>query len=114
MGSSLTNYLYHIIYGTKHREPLIQLQFKNTLYAYTGGIIRSLGGTLLRMNGMSDHVHLVLKLPAALERADVVKVVKAKSSKWMNENPEYPGKFYWQRGYAGFTVSASVLPQLLA
>ena len=79
------------------------------LYKYIGGIVRGEGGTLLEIGGMADHVHLVVRFKAEPSVATMVKIVKSKSSKWLNEQPKRPGRFEWQRGYAAFTVSASQL-----
>lgn len=109
MASSLTNLLFHIIYSTKHREPLITASIRDELYAYKGGIIRSLGGTLLKINGMADHVHLVVQLRSEPSLSDVIRTVKAKSSKFVNEHDAYPARFSWQTGYAAFTLNPSIL-----
>lgn len=114
MASSLTQLLYHIIYSTKHREPLILESVRDDLYAYQGGIIRSLGGCLLKINGMADHVHLVVRLKSEPSLADVVRTVKAKSSKFVNELPSYQGRFAWQTGYAAFTLNPSILDDVIA
>lgn len=113
MASSLTNLLFHIIYSTKHREPLILESIREELYAYKGGIIRSLGGALLQINGMEDHVHLVARLRSEPSLAEVIRTVKAKSSKFLNEHPGYPGRFAWQTGYAAFSLNPSILDSVL-
>ena len=61
MASTLTNLLYHLVFSTKHREPLITPDLRDRLYAYIGGIIRGEGGILLDAGGMPDHIHLVTK-----------------------------------------------------
>ena len=59
MASTLSNLLYHIVFSTKNREPIITSPIRKDLYAYMGGIIRGEGGTLLEIGGTPDHVHLV-------------------------------------------------------
>jgi REP element-mobilizing transposase RayT len=114
MASTLTNLLYHVIYSTKHREPLLIDPWREELYAYTGGIVRSLGGTLLKINGVADHVHLVMRLKTEPSIAEIVRTVKAKSSKFLNEHDSYPGRFAWQTGYAAFTLNPSILDEVMA
>jgi putative transposase len=109
MSSTLTNLLYHIVFSTKNREPIITKPIRAELYKYIGGIIRGEGGKLLEIGGMPDHVHLVVRFKAEPSVATMVKIIKSKSSKWLNEQPKRPGRFEWQRGYAAFTVSASQL-----
>ncbi len=72
--------------------------------------MRHLEGKAVIINGMKDHVHMLIKLPPTLALADCMRVVKANSSKWLRENG-HPN-FAWQTGYAGFSVSTSSLPQV--
>jgi REP element-mobilizing transposase RayT len=109
MASTLTNLLVHIVFSTKNREPIITSPIRPDLYKYMGGIIRGEGGKLLEIGGIADHVHLVIRLKSIHSVATIVKIVKSKSSKWLNSQPKRPGRFEWQRGYAAFTVSASQL-----
>ena len=62
MSDSYTNLLYHIVFSTKDRRPLITPQHEARLYDYVGGTIRGLGGISLELNGTEDHVHLLAKL----------------------------------------------------
>lgn len=110
MAITYTNLLYHIVFSTKHREPLIHNSLKGELHKYLGGLVRDKHGILLEVGGMADHVHLVVNLRPDIAVSDVVKYVKANSSGWVNDRPDRHGEFYWQRGYAAFTVSESQLP----
>jgi putative transposase len=114
MSSTLTNLLYHVVFSTKNRDPIITKPIRGELYKYMGGIVRGEGGTLLEIGGMPDHVHLVVRFKAEPSVATMVKIVKSKSSKWLNEQPKRPGRFEWQRGYAAFTVSVSQLEPVRA
>jgi len=69
---------------------------------------------LLEVGGMPDHIHLVVRLKSEPSVATMIKVIKSKSSKWLNEQPRRPGRFEWQRGYAAFTVSVSPLDKVRA
>lgn len=113
MASTLTNLLYHIVFSTKHREPIIGPSIHDNLYAYIGGIIREDGGTLLQVGGMPDHVHIVARFRSDPSVAEMVKTFKAKSSKWMNERHGHEGHFGWQTGYGAFTVSQSQLASVI-
>ena len=114
MSSTLTNLLYHIVFSTKNREPIITAPIRADLYKYIGGIVRSEGGVLLEIGGIPDHVHLVVRFKAEPSVATMVKIVKSKSAKWLNEQPKRPGRFEWQRGYAAFTISKSQLENVRA
>ena len=107
-----TNFLYHIVFGTKARLPMISAEVEAELFAYLGGIVRGLGGIALEINGMADHVHLLVKLKPTIVFSDFLRDLKTNSSKWAKENGI--GKFTWQRRYGAFTVSESQMPKVRA
>ena len=107
MATSLTNLLYHIVFSTKGRVPLIEDGLRESLYEYIGGIVRGQRGVLLEIGGMPEHVHLLVKLKADLAVATALRLVKSNSSGWINENRKIQGRFEWQVGYFGVTVSES-------
>ena len=112
MSQSFTNLLYHLIFSTKDRRPLIKLDYQPRLYDYIGGIIRATGGISLGINGTQDHVHVLAKLRPDRALSDVLRDLKSNATGWMHD--VFPGlsDFYWQRGYAAFTVSQSNLKQV--
>jgi REP element-mobilizing transposase RayT len=105
--STFTNLLFHIVYSTRYRRPTIEKRWQDELYGYVGGIIREHKGTLLCMGGVQDHVHLLAKLSPTIAISDMLRLIKANSSKMINETlrPRIP--FEWQSGYAAFSVSGS-------
>jgi len=107
MAGTLTNLIYHIVFSTKNRAALIPKEFRSKLYAYIKGIIDHHGGILLEVGGISDHVHLLMKLRAGHSVSELVRLIKANSSKWANEKAIQRNLFAWQGGYGAFTVSAS-------
>lgn len=102
---SYTNFLFHIVFGTKNRLPLIPENLKPRLHEYLGGTVRGLGGIAFEVNGMNDHVHLLVKLKPTIKFSDFLRDLKANSSKWAKQNINE--NFSWQRRYGGFTVSES-------
>ena len=56
MGSTLSNLLYHVVFSTKYREPIIIPEIQDELYRYTGGIVKGEGGIPLEIGGMPDHL----------------------------------------------------------
>jgi REP-associated tyrosine transposase len=107
MSGTYTNLLYHVVFSTKQRRPLISQSFEEELYRYIGGIIRNQGGIQLEINGVADHVHILMKVKPALALSDLVRDVKANSSGWINQEKLKLRKFGWQDGFAAFTVSQS-------
>ena len=102
---SYTNLLFHIVFGTKGRLPMIDSDIKPRFHQYLGGIVRGLGGIALEINGMADHVHLLVKLKPTIQLSDFIRDLKSNSSTWAKENGI--SKFTWQRRYGAFTVSES-------
>ncbi len=107
MAQSYTNLIYHIVFSTKDREPLIADEIKPQLYEYIGGTIRGLGGVSLGVGGTEDHIHILVKLRADKSLSDVMRDVKANASGWIHKTFPEMKNFSWQRGYGAFTVSAS-------
>ena len=107
MSQSYTNLLYHLIFSTKERRPVITLDYKPRLYDYIGGIIRGLGGISLGIDGAADHVHVLAKLRPERALSDVLRDLKANASGWMHDVFPETKDFSWQRGYGAFTVSQS-------
>ncbi len=105
MPHTLTNLVMHAIFSTKERMPLIDADLKPHLHAYLGGIVRELGGVALTINGVADHVHMLVILPPVVAVADALRVIKSNSSKWVRDTRGK--KFNWQGGYAAFSVSES-------
>ena len=107
MSKSYANLIYHFVFSTKDRRPLITSDREERLHQYIGGIVRNLGGISLGINGMDDHVHVVAKLRPDKSITDVVRDLKANSSGWMHDVFPAAADFGWQRGYGAFTVSTS-------
>ena len=113
MSSTLANLTYHIVFSTKYHEPFITPDLQDELYAFIGGVVRNKRGMAIRIGGITDHIHLVLRLRPDIALSDMVRMVKANSSKWVNERGNNEGgRFAWQAGYGAITVSPSQLPAL--
>ena len=111
MASTLTNLLYHLVFSTKGRLPLIDDEIQQPLYDYMGGIIRNQRGKDIEIGGMPDHVHCLARLPARKAVSDILRTLNSDSSGWVNrERPT--DRFAWQTGYGAFTVSQSLVGKL--
>ena len=112
MPNAWTQNFYHAVFSTKDRSPLITDELEERLYPFMGGIVRDLRCSLLAVNGMPDHVHLLVRFRADLSVSDLIRHVKSRSSKWIHESFAPLGHFAWQEGYGGFTVSKSAVPSV--
>ena len=101
---SFTRLTYHIVFGTKYRRRTIRKDLKERLYEYIGGTIRGKKGQLIEIGGVEDHIHILAGLSPAIAVSEVIRDVKANSSKWMTDEVGQ-SDFEWQKGYGGFTVS---------
>jgi putative transposase len=99
------------VFSTKERAHTISEKLQPKLWAYMAGIATNHGMHALAIGGMDDHVHALLSTPGSMSIAKAVQVLKANSSRWMNEGR--PGRFEWQVGYAGFSVSRSQIPSVM-
>jgi REP-associated tyrosine transposase len=99
----------HVIFSTKNRAPQITDEIRPRLYPYIGGILRGETGCLLAIGGMPDHVHLLISLGRTISMADLVRLIKSNSSRWVHDTFA-DHEFAWQSGYGAFSVSKSQLP----
>ncbi|MCK6614089.1 MAG: IS200/IS605 family transposase [Ignavibacteriaceae bacterium] len=113
MANTYTQLYIHIIFATKTRMGVISPQWKEDLYKYISGIIKNRKQKLYIINGMSDHIHILVSMSPDLSVSDLVRDVKAVSSKYINENKLVAGRFEWQRGFGAFSVSPSKLESVI-
>lgn len=101
------------MFSTKNREPLISSDISENLYGYIGGVLKGEQCHLLGIGGMADHIHIACRIKPSFPLSEIVKKMKANSSRWMNERKESVGQFFWQGGYGAFSVSESQIPRVL-
>jgi REP element-mobilizing transposase RayT len=106
MSQSLSKILLHLIFSTKHREPLIAVNIRPRLHAYIVGILDNLKSPSLQTGGVDDHVHILCALSRTLSPAELLEEVKKSSSKWMKADGGVAG-FAWQAGYGAFSIGES-------
>ena len=106
MAHSYSGNYVHIIFSTKDRIESIPAHIHEKLWAYLFGIARNLKIVFLAVGGTSNHVHVLISLPATVRLCDAIKELKANSSRWLGEHGI---TFEWQKGYGAFSVSSSQL-----
>lgn len=109
MAGTYTKLFYHIVFSTKNRQAYIKAELDSELHPYIAGVVRNLDGTCVAINGMPDHVHLLATLPPKIALSDVLRTIKANSSKWIHETKPEFASFAWQDGYSAFAVSKSAV-----
>src|SRR5260370_12113530 len=114
MAHSYVSNLMHCIFSTKERFPFIDANLESRLWPYIGGIARENRMRALAIGGTSDHLHTLLSLPATMDVAKAVQLIKGGSSKWIHDTFSQYRKFAWQEGYGAFSVSASQVDKAIA
>lgn len=109
MPQTLTAIYLHVIYSTKSRETLITTDLAPRVHGYLGGITREVGAVPLATGGANDHVHQLISITPSIALAELMRVVKTNSSRWVHELGAAHARFAWQSGYAAFSVSKSNL-----
>lgn len=107
MPRTYTQLLSHVVFSTKERRPALTPKLRAKLFPYMTGIIQQLGGIARLINGVADHVHILLSLPATAAPSEFIGKLKANSSKWVHESFPEHRDFAWQLGYSAFSVSFS-------
>jgi REP element-mobilizing transposase RayT len=113
MANTYTQIHIHFVFAVKFRNGIIQPQWKDNLYQYITGIIQNKNHKLLAINGMPDHIHILIGIRPSQSISDLMKDVKQGSSLWINENKLANGHFEWQVGYGAFSYSKSQLNSVI-
>ena len=114
MPSDYTQNIYNTVISTKRRAMLITPDLEERLYPLIGGVLGDLRCQLIAVNGMPDHVHLLIRYRADLSHSEILQQIKGRSSKWINETGLQHRHSSWQEGYGGFTVSKSAVREVEA
>ena len=107
MANTYSQLNIHCVFAVKRRENFITENFRNDLHRYMSGILRNDHVYPLAVGGWLDHVHIFFELYPNLRISDILRLVKATSSKWINDNKLCKQKFNWQEGYGTFSYSRS-------
>ena len=110
MAQSLSRVLIHIVFSTSGREKIITDDIKTRLHSYIAKLLKDKNSLALRIGGTSDHIHIACTLPRTISQSELIKHIKANSSKWLTNC--IGCRFAWQKGYGIFSIGESQLPQL--
>jgi len=114
MTHSLTSSLFHVVFSTKERKNLIDPQMRPRLWSYLKGIAETNGFDAAAVGGTDNHIHVLLKLPATINLAKAVQLLKGGSSKWIHDTFPDRQAFAWQKGYGAFSIGVSGIAQTVA
>lgn len=113
MANTYSQMYVQVVIVVKFREALIQKTWKEELYKYITGIVTNKGQKMLRINGVENHIHMLLNIQPNMALSDLIRDVKANSTKWINEQDFCKHFFRWQEGFGAFTYSISQLDNVI-
>ena len=113
MANTFSQIYIQTVFAVSGRLSLITQDFKEELHKYITGIVRKKDQKLISINGMSDHIHILIGLRPAMALAELVRDIKSDSSEWVNRKKLARGKFGWQEGYGAFSYGHSQLDTII-
>jgi putative transposase len=111
MPNSWVSHHMHIVFSTKERARVIREDLQTKLWAYLAGIAKNHGMHPVAIGGIEDHIHALIDLGPMLGISKAVQVLKANSSRWMNEHLRT--RFEWQEGYFAGSVCRSQVSRVI-
>lgn len=114
MSGSFSQIYIQIVFAVKGRQSMIRESWEQELYKYISGIITNKGQKPLAINGMPDHIHILIGMKPSCCLSDLIREIKKSSNEFINEKKFVQGRFYWQEGYGAFSYGHSALDNVIA
>ncbi|GAA3761012.1 IS200/IS605 family transposase [Flavobacterium ginsengiterrae] len=113
MADTYSKLYIQIVFAVKGRQNLISKKWKDEIYKYITGIVSNQKQKLIAINGMPDHIHILVGIKPNISLSDLVRDIKSSSSKFINEQKWINGKFEWQKGFGAFSYGHSQLSNVI-
>jgi len=113
MPNTYSQIYIQIVFAVKGKQNLIQNDHREELHKYITGIVQNRGQKMLAIFCMPDHTHIFIGLQPSIAISDLVRDIKAGSSKFINDNKWMRGKFNWQEGFGSFSYSRSHIDKVV-
>jgi len=113
MSSTFSQLYIQLVFAVKGRHSLIHRSWEEELYKYITGIVKAKGQKMLAINGMPDHIHILIGMKPACCLSDLAREVKKASHEFIKEKKFTPQKFEWQEGYGAFSYSHSSVSNVI-
>ena len=114
MSKAYTELYYHLVWATWKRQPFLRKPARQALFRYIAHKCQEYGYPLNAVNGVKDHVHVVVRLDPTVAVSEAVRKLKGSSSRFCNSTLEMETEFQWQEGYGAFTFRKHDLPGIVA
>jgi putative transposase len=96
MAQNYTELYVQLVFAVKRRRSLIKPEWEGKLFAYITGIIQNRKHELIIINGVEDHVHILIRIHPSQAISDLIRDIKSNSSRFVNDNHFVNGAFEWQ------------------
>jgi putative transposase len=113
VANTYTQIHLQFVFAVQFRATLIQDEWKDELYKYMTGIVQAHKHKLIIVNGMPDHVHMLVGMRPTQSVSELLQDVKGSSSLWVNERRLTKGRFQWQQGFCAISYSKKDLPNVI-
>jgi REP element-mobilizing transposase RayT len=114
MPDTFSQIYIQVVFAVKGRQSLIKPDWEELLYKYIAGIVRAKQQKLIAINGVADHVHLLLGMRPSCCLSDLVREVKKASNEFINQRRLVSGTFSWQAGFGAFSYGHDSLDRVIA
>jgi putative transposase len=111
--ATFTQILYQLVFSTKYRENTMIESGQEALYRYIWGVIEKKHCHLYRINGVENHLHILIHLHPSIPLASLVKDIKLASTDFIQKSGIFPDFRGWQDGYGAFTYSIKEKQRLI-
>jgi putative transposase len=113
MPDTYSQIIIQLVFAVEGRQSLISTKHQEELNKYITGIVQNKRSKMLAINGVPDHIHILIGLNPAQAISDLVRDIKADTNEWMNKKGWVRGRFCWQEGYGAFSYSRSQLDRVV-
>ena len=114
MPNTYSNVVLHLVFAVKHRQALIQPQFRDELQKIICGLFRKHAQKVLAIYCMPDHTHILFDYRPSIGLSNLVMQVKVATTSWINDNGWVKTRFHWQNGYGVFSCDPKRLDGIIA
>lgn len=105
MANTYSQIYVQIVFAVKYRKALLDKAWRSQVFGVMGNLINETNCKTIIVNGVEDHVHCFVGLKPAISVSELMKIVKAKSSKYINDHSLTRERFEWQTGFGVFSYS---------
>jgi putative transposase len=113
MSQTFTQIYIHIVFAVRNRKSLITPDWEDALHKYLTVSIQSCGQKMIAINGMPDHIHMLIGMKPNCHLSDLIREIKKSSCNWINGNRFSEGHFHWQDGFGAFSHNQSSLDNVV-